>query len=163
MRLFSKKFKDTLWVRFFGLRKIPMLLYVKPVVVELNERRCVIKIPFRRRTRNHLGSMYFGALSVGADLAGGIIAMRIISRSRDKISLIFKDFSARFLSRIESDAFFICEDGENIKKALEETITSKGRVNLPVTVKVKKSDSFESEALAECFLTLSLKALDHNR
>ncbi len=34
-----------------------------------------IRIPLGWRTRNHLGSMYFGALATGADLVGGLLVM----------------------------------------------------------------------------------------
>jgi acyl-coenzyme A thioesterase PaaI-like protein len=157
MKILSQQFKDTLWIRYFGLRTIPMIFFVKPSVIELNGHKCIIKIPFKRRTRNHLGSMYFGALSVGADLAAGIIAMRIISKSNKNISLIFKDFSAEFLSRIESDAFFICEDGNKISQALKKTIATKERVNLAVKIHVKSAIFPENDVLANFTLTLSLK------
>jgi hypothetical protein len=71
-----KRFKQTLSVRALGWWKIPLIALVRPQVVEMGDDRCVIRIPLRRRTRNHLGSMYFGALpsartSPGA--AGGAV------------------------------------------------------------------------------------------
>ncbi|MHA0112018.1 hypothetical protein ACXYUI_33930, partial [Klebsiella pneumoniae] len=53
----------TVYLRFFGLRKIPLILYLRPSIVEWSEARLVLKIPLRRRTKNQLGSMYFGALT----------------------------------------------------------------------------------------------------
>ena len=47
-------------------------------MVELSDDKCVVKVPLKRRSRNHLRSMYFGALAAGADCAGGLIAMRLI-------------------------------------------------------------------------------------
>ncbi len=157
MNIISERFKYTLWLRYFAFTKIPMIYYTKPTVLELNERRCIIKIPFLRKNQNHLGSMYFGVISVGADLAGGIIAMRIIQKCRKKVSLMFKNINGDFLRRIEKEAYFICEDGDAISKAVEETIKTHERVNLPVTVNVKTSLDAESEPLAKFVLTLSLK------
>ena len=51
--------KETFYLRTFGLLKVPMLFYTSPSVIELTEERCVIKIPLKRRTKNHLHSMYF--------------------------------------------------------------------------------------------------------
>ena len=51
-----------------------------------------IKIPLKRRTKNHLYSMYFGALSVGADITGGFLAMMCIQKTNKRVALIFKDF-----------------------------------------------------------------------
>ncbi len=157
MKILSDKFKNTIWVRYFAFTKIPMIYYTKPTVLELNEQRCVIKIPFIRKNQNHLGSMYFGVLSVGADLAGGIIAMKIIQKSRKKISLLFKNINGDFISRVEEDAYFICEDGGAISKAVHEAIETKERVNIPVTINVKTSLNEDSEPLAKFVLTLSLK------
>src|SRR5258708_3990113 len=94
--------KETLKLRTFGLLKIPVLFFVSPTVVELDDYRCVVKIPLTRRSKNHLGSMYFGVLAAGADCAGGLMAMKLIEeaasrgRNRKKINLIFKDFKAEF-------------------------------------------------------------------
>ncbi|HTL11154.1 MAG TPA: DUF4442 domain-containing protein, partial [Bdellovibrionota bacterium] len=91
--------KETLYLRAFGLIKIPMLWYLRPSVVELTDDRCVVKIPLRRRAKNHLNSMYFGALAAGADCAGGLMAMRLIRADGNRASLVFKDFHAEFLKR----------------------------------------------------------------
>jgi len=157
MNILSDNFKDTLWVRYFTFRKIPMIFYTRPSVIELSENRCIMKIPFKRKNQNHLGSMYFGVLAVGADLAGGIMAMKIIRKSKKKVSLLFKNITGDFISRVERDAYFICEDGDNISEATLQTIKTKERVNIPVTINVKTSLSPESEILAKFVLTLSLK------
>ena len=75
-----ERFKQTFGMRLFGWLKIPLLASVRPSVVELSETRCVVKVPLRRWSKNHLGSMYFGALAIGADCAGGLLAMDQIKR-----------------------------------------------------------------------------------
>ena len=57
-------------LRLFGLLKIPLIWYVKPSVVSIGEEKIVVKVPLRRRNKNHLKSMYFGTLCVGADCTG---------------------------------------------------------------------------------------------
>jgi len=61
-------YKETALLRLFTLR-IPLLLFVGPRVLELDEEGCAIEIPLGLRTRNHLGSMYLGVLCAGADVA----------------------------------------------------------------------------------------------
>ena len=63
------RFKFFLWR--FSRFKVAMIGYLKPRLIKLTEQDIVICLPLRRRSRNHLNSMYFGALAVGADLAGG--------------------------------------------------------------------------------------------
>jgi len=59
------KAKRMLWL--FGFFKIPLIGYVNPKLIKLTDKSMVVKIPLRRKTKNHLGSMYFGALGIGAD------------------------------------------------------------------------------------------------
>src|SRR5271168_4069226 len=83
--LLPENLRHTLEMRGVGLAKIPLLFFVSPTVVELNERRCEIRIPLTWRTRNHLRSMYFGALAIGADAAGGLIAWREVEKTNRRL------------------------------------------------------------------------------
>ena len=48
-----KKMQDTVFVRLFGLTKVALIFFVSPSVVQLDDEKCVVKIPHNRRTRNH--------------------------------------------------------------------------------------------------------------
>ena len=156
-----QRFKETLGLRVFGWLKIPLLASVRPSVVELSETRCVVRIPLRRRTRNHLGSMYFGALAIGADCAGGLLAMDQIKRSGGNISLVFKSFQATFLKRPESDVYFICEAGQSIREQVQRALDSEARITEPMAIQaaVKLADG-SFEPVADFKLELSLKRRD---
>jgi acyl-coenzyme A thioesterase PaaI-like protein len=153
-----QRFQETFSIRLFGWLKIPLLASVRPSVVELGETRCVIRIPLRRWSKNHLGSMYFGALAIGADCAGGLLAMDQIKRSGGKVSLVFKSFQASFLKRPESDVYFICEGGEAIRDQVRRTLESEERITEPMAIQaaVKLPDG-AFEPVAEFVLELSLK------
>lgn len=148
--------KATAWVRLWSFLRVPALWYVRPSVVELTDERAVVKIPFRRRTKNHLGSMYFGVLCMGADCAGGLIAMKRIRDSGYRVSLLFKDFTAEFLRRAEGPAHFTCSEGQAIGDLVEAALASEERQNLPVTV-VATVPSVDHVPVARFVLTLSLK------
>jgi len=156
-----QRFKETLGLRVFGWLKIPLLASVRPSVVELSETRCVVRIPLRRRTRNHLGSMYFGALAIGADCAGGLLAMDQIKRSGGKVSLVFKSFQATFLKRPESDVYFICEAGQSIRDQVRRALESETRITEPMAIQaaVRLTDG-TFEPVADFTLELSLKRRD---
>jgi acyl-coenzyme A thioesterase PaaI-like protein len=153
-----QRFKETLGLRVFGWLKIPLLASVRPSVVELSETRCVVRIPLRRRTRNHLGSMYFGALAIGADCAGGLLAMDQIKRSGGKVSLVFKSFQATFLKRPEADVYFICDDGPAIRDQVRRALDSEARITEPMAIQaaVRLADG-TFDPVADFTLELSLK------
>jgi len=153
-----QRFKQTFGMRLFGWLKIPLLASVRPSVVELSETRCVVRVPLRRWTRNHLGSMYFGALAIGADCAGGLLAMDQIKRSGGKVSLVFKSFQATFLKRPESDVYFICEDGEAIRDQVRRALASEDRFTEPMRIQAAvKAPDGTFEPVADFTLELSLK------
>ncbi len=102
--------KETALVRLLGL-KIPVLLFLGPRVLELDEDGCAIEIPLGYRSKNHLGSMYFGALHAGADLAAGLNATRLILSRHRQVKLIFKDAHAEFLKRADGDVVFRTRSG----------------------------------------------------
>jgi acyl-coenzyme A thioesterase PaaI-like protein len=151
-------FRETLGIRLWAFLKIPMLAFVRPSVVELNNDRVVIRLRLTRRTKNHLGSMYFAALCAGADAAGGLIAFRMIQKSGKKVSLIFKSFEAEFLKRPEGDVHFTCEEGAAIRALVERVIASGEREHIPVHVTATVPAKFGDEPVAKFVLTLSLKA-----
>ncbi len=151
-----KKYQDTLFVRLFGLTKVPMILFVSPSVVRLDDKECIVKIPLNRRTKNHLNSMYFGVLATGADIAGGLAAMKEITDSKKKVALSFKDFHAEFLKRAEGDVHFVCTQIPEINKFVGDVIKSGERMNFPVHIEaIVPSEG--TEPVAKFILTLSLK------
>ena len=148
---------ETARLRLWALTKIPMIAWVRPSVVELTEERCEIRVPLSRRTRNHLGSMYFGALCTGADAAAAIIGLKVSQGLGDRISFIFKDVQAEFLKRSEADVHFSCTEGRAIRQLLEKAGASGERENLPVHVVATVPTLLGSEPVARFTLTLSLK------
>ena len=151
---------ETMRLRLWTLFRIPLLFFLRPSVVEVSRERTVIRIPLTRRSRNHLGSMYFGALCAGADLAGALTAMRRIEASGRRVSLIFKDVRARFLRRAEGDVVFACEDGAAVAAVVERAIATGEREELPVTIVARVPGDPAMEPAAEFVMTLSLKRRD---
>ena len=140
----------------FGLMRIPLIFFCRPKVVSISDTKLEVKIKLNRRTKNHLNSMYFGVLSVGADVTGGFLAMKLIRNNQTRISLVFKDFHADFLKRAEGDVHFICEDGLAIKNLVEVAEQTGERQNLPLHI-TATVPSISNESVAEFILTLSLK------
>jgi acyl-coenzyme A thioesterase PaaI-like protein len=155
-KLFSERTRASVWLRLFGLTRIPLLFYVGVSVVELSPERMVVRIPLKRRNKNHLGSMYFGALCIGADVAPGAYTMYLTRQQPARISMVFKDFQAVFLKRAEGDVFFTCEQGKEIAALVAQAAASDERVERQLDV-VATVPSLSDEPVARFRLTLSLK------
>ena len=89
MRFLSQKFKTNLFIKYFGFFKVPLIFYCRPKVIKISEESVTLKIPLLRRNRNHVGSMYIGALSVGADLTSAILALNLVNKSKISWTFVF--------------------------------------------------------------------------
>lgn len=156
MQVLGPERTQTLALRKFALTKVPLMLACSPSVIRLDDGACVIALPLNWRTKNHFRSMYFGALAVGADAAGGLLAMHHIDKVAGRVSLIFKDFKAEFVRRPEGDVHFSCADGGRIAAAVAEAEVTGERVSLPIHIEARVP-SRGDEQVATFVLTLSLK------
>lgn len=152
-----KRLGFTALIRYFGLRKVALILYCQPSVVDMSEDRFEVKIPLTRRTRNHVNSMYIGVMTVGVDLAVGMLTMYLIKKIGKNVILIFKDFQGNYLKRAEGDVHFICEEGQTIAGAINKTLETGERMNVPIVVKAIVPEKLGNEPVADFTITLSLK------
>lgn len=150
-------FSENLFLQGFGLTKVPTLFFLQPRIIELSDKNCVMKIPLTWRSKNHLNSMYFGALAAGADCAGGFMAMNTIMRQKLPMNMVFKDFKAEFLRRAEGDVYFVCEDGLAVQQLVDEAMATGERQNMTVTVTAYVPTDRPQDPVATFALTLSVK------
>ena len=148
----------TAMVRLWALQNVFLLWLVRPKVVELTDDRCVIKVPLNWRTRRRdIHAMYLGTLCMGADVAAGLIAFKIVKERKQRVSFIFKDIRGEFLKRAEGDVLFTNDDGpvvqDLIRRALETGERQEATVHVTATVPAKLG----AEPVARFELTLSIK------
>ena len=147
--------KKMRWQIFLlGKFKIPMIGFTRPKLITLNDDDVTIKVKLRRRTKNHLNSMYFGALAVGADVAGGIHAFYFAKKHNQKVSFAFKGMSSEFIMRAESDCLFICNDGKKVEKAILKSKETGDRINETTSVNVF---NMANELVAKFEMIVSVK------
>jgi acyl-coenzyme A thioesterase PaaI-like protein len=155
-QLITDRTRESFWLSLFSFTRIPLLFYVGVSIVEISPERMIVRIPLRRRTKNHLGSMYFGALCIGADVAPGAYAMYLIKKQSARITMVFKDFQAEFLMRAEGDVHFACEQGKEIAELVAQAAASEERVENQLDV-IATVPSLSDEPVARFKLTISLK------
>jgi hypothetical protein len=151
------RFRIFLWK--FSHFKVAMIGYLRPHLIKLTDSDIVLSLPLNRRSRNHLNTMYFGALAVGADLAGGLHGFYHADRAQCKVSLAFKSFQAQFLRRPESDVYFVCTEGLTVKNMIEESKVSRERINKPINIKAYTDYHNNPEQVADFILELSVKVI----
>ena len=146
--------KKMRWLLFLlGFVKIPMIRFTNPKLLAIDDNSVRVKIKLRRRTKNHLNSMYFGALSVGAGIAGGIQVFYFSKKMDRKVSFAFKGMNAQFLKRAESDIVFESNEGQKIQKAMEKSLKEGSRINDSIMVEAK-NDQGEVVATFEMIVSV---------
>lgn len=147
----------TVMLQGISFFKIPLIFFIRPKVIFLDDSKCVLRIAFKRRVKNHLNSIYFGALAIAAECTGGIAVMKEIMDSGENISLVFKDFNAKFLKRVEGDAYFTCYNVPEIKELVDQVVLSGERQELLFDVVATCPEKFGDEVVAIFSVTVSLK------
>ena len=150
--------RETFRVRSWSLLNVFFLWLTRPQIIELNDDRCVVRIPLNWRTRRRdIHAMYLGTLCMGADVAAGLIAFRLVQRRKERVSFIFKDIRGEFLKRAEGAVVFTNNDGPLIQELLRRTLESGEREEATVNVVATVPDKLGAEPVARFQLTLSLK------
>jgi len=137
--------------------KIPVLWFLGPRIVRVDQEVAEIRIPLTWRTRNHLRVMYVGALCAGADLAAGMGAARHIFGVGERIDLLFKDLHAEFLKRADGDVHFRSSQGARVAEAVALTRRTGERVTIPVEVVATVPARYGEEPVARFTMGLTMK------
>lgn len=152
----KKKLEKQIKRKLFLLSKfkIPMLGFTGIKLLEINDTTAITHIKLKRRTKNHLNSMYFAALAAGADVAAGIHAFYFANVHQKKVSFAFKGMSCEFIKRAESDCTFVSKDGKKVEDAILKSIETGDRVNETTHVDVFDA---EKELVATFKMIVSVK------
>lgn len=142
-----------LMLRVMGWWYIPLVGYVRPRLESIDDDCAEVSIALRRRTRNHLKSMYFGALAVGADVAAGLHVFYFADQMGVKPSFAFRSMNAQFTRRAMGTVVFTTRSGQEIKAMMLKAQASKERQHLIVKVLATVGD----ETVAEFEMELSVK------
>lgn len=145
-------------MRLLSMVKIPLVAFVGPIVERLNDEECSLRIPFRWRVKNHLGSMFFGALMTAADTTYGLLYFHLIAKNKKQVPGIIKEGRVEFFKRVEADAVFTCKDGAKIQALMDQSLASGERVEDWVEVIATVPKKFGTEPVAKFQMLVSMKA-----
>ncbi len=148
---------NNLRLRLFTWFKVPLIAYLGPVIEQLDDRRCVVRIPLRRRSRNHLASMYLGALTTGAETTVGVVAFSRIQDRRLRVSVVQRAFSAEFHAKAMGDVHFVCDDVAEVHRLIDQALATTDRVEGAVRVQAIVPDQPGDAPVATFTFTLSLR------
>lgn len=148
--------KYTWLMRAFGWLKIPLVAFTNPKVEKFDDTTCEISIPLGYKTKNHVGSMYFGALAVGAELSIAAAAVFAIREAQQPVDFIFKDFRCEFLKRGDGRVHFHSHEVAEVKELIRQACLNPERLEKKFTG-YATVPSKSSEPILRYELTMSVK------
>lgn len=141
--------------RMFLLLKLPSAFFCGVRIRDIDERRCVVTVPYKWFSQNPFKSTYFACLSMAAEMSTGALAMAHVYKRQPAISMLVVKVESEYFKKAAGRTTFICEDGEALLLTIEDSIaTGEGR-----TFRAKSTGrNANNETVAEFYITWSFKA-----
>jgi len=154
-QLFSRQMISPLKFRMFLLSKLPSAYFSGVRVKSLDENKCEVTIPFKWFSQNPFRSTYFACLSMAAEMSTGALALGHLYKRKPAVSMLVVKTEGEYFKKAINKTTFVCEDGLQIKKTIEEAIESgQGK-----TIRAKTIGKNEAgDLVAEFYFTWSFKA-----
>lgn len=110
--------------RLYLLSKLPSAFFAGVRIIKADEEKCRVKIPFKWFSQNPFKSTYFACLSMAAEMSTGVLALAHIYNRHPAISMLVLKVEGNFIKKATGITVFTCEDGNAIKKIIEDAVIS---------------------------------------
>jgi hypothetical protein len=151
---FIRLMKHPLKFRMFLFFKLPSAFFSGVRLRDIDARHSRVTVPFKWFSQNPFKSTYFACLAMAAEMSTGVLGLMQLHKRKPAVSMLVVGLEASYFKKAVGRTHFICEDGELIKTAVKETIsTGEARV-----VKAKSTGkNKDGEIVAEFYITWSFK------
>ncbi len=151
---FTKLMKHPLKQRMFLFSKLPAAYLAGVRVRELDDKRCLVTVPYKWLSQNPFRSTYFACLSMAAEMSTGALAMAHLYKINPPVSMLVVKVDSEYFKKATGRTSFVCDDGDLFQKAIEETIAT-GEARIVKAKSIGKNK--EGEIVAEFYITWSFK------
>ncbi|HET6996622.1 MAG TPA: thioesterase [Chitinophagaceae bacterium] len=152
---FIRLMKHPLKFRFFLLSRLPSAYFTGVRIKEADEDKCITTVPYKWFSKNPFRSTYFASLAMAAEMSTGTLALIHLYRRKPSVSMLLTKLEAGYFKKATSKTSFICNDGQLIRQAIEESVAT----GEPRTVRARSTGTNgNGEIIAEFFITWSFKA-----
>lgn len=141
--------------RIFLFSKLPAAYFAGVRIVEADERRCKVSVPYKWLSQNPFRSTYFACLSMAAEMSTGALAMAHLHKIDPPVSMLVVKVESEYFKKATGSTYFVCSDGELFSKAIEETVAT-GEARMVKAKSIGRNKA--GEVVAEFYITWSFKA-----
>jgi hypothetical protein len=156
---FFRMAKHPLKLRIFLFLKLPSAFFSGVCIKNIDEKKCLVTVPYKWFSQNPFRSTYFACLSMAAEMSTGVLAMACLYKRKPPVSMLVVKVESEYFKKATGRTTFVCEDGETIRNTIEESITA----SATRIVKAKSvGRNNDGDLIAEFFITWSFKAKSKN-
>jgi hypothetical protein len=114
----------------FLLLRLPSAWFSGVRIVEFSAQQAVVSVPYKWFSKNPFGSTYFACLSMAAEMSTGILAMSAVYQRNPPVSMLVTAMQAKFQKKAKDITTFSCQQGMEIKLAIEQCINTNAAVSI---------------------------------
>ena len=130
-------------INLFLLFKLPSAFITGIRVKSISDEKAVIKVKHRWINQNPFKSMFWAVQGMAAEFATGILMVKSIQESGEKISMLVTNINAEFTKKATGKIVFSCDQGSLIKEKIEEAIATREGQTIVLT-----SEGFNEEGVS---------------
>ncbi len=108
----------------FLLFKLPSAYISGVRVASINDKEATATVKYKWINQNPFQSLYWAVQGMASELTTGILVMKEIHESGEKISMLVTHQTGTFTKKATGKITFICTDVDKIKTAIETTIST---------------------------------------
>jgi len=151
---FFRLVRNKLKFGLFLFSKLPAAWIAGVRVRSISGKRAEVTVPYKWLSQNPFRSIYFACLSMAAEMSTGLLAMGHVYKRHPAVSMLVVKVESEYFKKATGKTVFVCEEGEDIRKAIEESVTTgEGKI-----IRIKSTGRNEAgETVAEFFITWSFK------
>ncbi len=152
---FIRLLKHPVKFRLFLLLRLPSAFFCGVRVRDIDEKHCVVTVPYKWFSQNPFRSTYFACLSMAAEMSTGALALAHLHKRNPPVSMLVVKVESEYFKKATRRTAFVCEDGDAMLEVIEESVaTGEGR-----TFRAKSTGKNPAgETVAEFYITWSFKA-----
>ncbi|WP_088323067.1 DUF4442 domain-containing protein [Polaribacter tangerinus] len=131
-------------IHLFMFLKLPLAFLAGVRVKDISENRVVVSIKHKWINQNPFKSMFWAAQGMAAEMSTGVLVMKAIAVSKEKVSMLVIQQEASFFKKATGKIVFSCDGATAISKAIQNSketkegqtfwLTSEGKNELGVVV-----------------------------
>lgn len=151
---FIRIMKHPVKFRLFLLFKLPAAFFSGVRIIDIDETKSIVSIPYKWFSQNPFKSTYFACLAMAAEMSTGSLAMMHVRKRNPAVSMLVVKLEAVYFKKATGLTIFTCSAGKQLKETIEKAIaTGEGQSFAALSEGVND----KGERIADFYITWSFK------